>query len=523
MLRRVFQPLAVAAMLVIALNACSTMLSLDADCDEASDCGAYRCDDENVACLDSCTSHQECAGAFVCELGFGRCEGGYCQPLSPVVALDDAGEDFDVVASALVVPEGHERQLVVVTGQAEGVSLQRYHLPSFRRYSDPVDEELGGLRLDFPLASPLPLVGASEDAANGVVRFAWANANELRTARLDSTAPWLYATETTFNAPEDATMQAFVAHGAHRSTQLAWEETCGESCTRPFSQHMRPDGSFTLARPLWMEGAQPSVISDDDRVDVLWLTHILPNPEDSGAEDASRGTIDDPATDEERFAPPSTVKPIDPPQEKATLSPNDARYGSRATAPNGRRETHPAAAGRPDDTQWAILRRTRAPDALYDLREPPIIVYQGEGAPPEAVFAARGDASILLFTRHTNALGRVDDELRVIGDDGALRENISYTDGFSRIDELRVVPATGIGAWVGVIGTWQGEHGVWARFVDGLGVVDRYPVRVTDAPPTGTIEMLQLSHIGGHLNVTWAAREHAAAPRRGYSRLFACE
>lgn len=499
MVRRVFQPLAVAAVLIIVLNACSLGLKLDADCDEASECGAYRCDDANVACRDTCATHQECAGAFVCELGFGRCEGGFCQAMSPVVELGSTAEGFDEIATALVAPEHHEFQLVVVTGQEKGVALQRYHLPSFRRFSDPADAELGALRLDFPLATPFPLASASEEQASGMVRFVWATETELRTARLDSAAPWLYATESTHSVTEGATIQGLVAHGTHGGTQLAWEETCGEECTRPVSQHMRPDGSFTLARPLWMQGTHLSVVSDDARVEVLWLTNVVPPPPDPLAGGALNGDGDGDGADD------SLPKAM------------------RTAAFDRADRAHQALDDRSEHPQWAILSRSRAPDELYDLYAPPRVVYQGTGSPPEAAFAVRGDASILLFTRRANDLGRVDDELRVIADDGALRENISYTDGFSRIDELRVIPAMDAGAWVGVIGTWQGEYGVWTRYVSAQGVVDRYPVRVTDTPPTGTLEMLQISNTAGTLSVTWAAREDASAPRRGYSRLFACE
>lgn len=450
MSRRVLQPF-FAWTAALLCSGCSLFLQLDADCDTAADCGAYTCNDDNVACRSSCEEQSECGDTYVCDLGNGVCEGGFCLPVTQVVELPEPSRNFEAASSTVIFPEGRPPQLAVLSAQPLGVALKRYYLPNYRSVGDPVDEELRAVRVDFPMDGSFQIYASIEDDVRGVARFAWAHHGEqagLRTVALDATAPWLTATETTHRLPENYNMSGIQSVSAASGTQVVWVES-GDGKSRPYSQHLHYEEGYTMAQALDESGYGVTVAANDDTVSVFWL----------------------------------------------------------------RREAN----------WWSISAKSTEAGTYFDSEEEPAILEGGVGTPPLGIHAVQGRDHVMLFTQKLNVFGRSDYEILFVDDLQIVRRNVPYMDGFTDIRHDVVVPALHAGAWVGVVGTWGGEAGVWVRYVSETGVVDRYPVRITDAPTQGLIDDLSVSSTRDHLQVSWALRETADDQKTYFSRQLRCQ
>lgn len=91
---------------------CSVVLSTEADCDLVANCGAYVCDDENVACRSSCNLDAHCAAGFGCDFERSECVDTGCRAASGVVELpiDGVYQGFGVAAGGEQVILGLERR-----------------------------------------------------------------------------------------------------------------------------------------------------------------------------------------------------------------------------------------------------------------------------------------------------------------------------------------------------------------------------------------------------------------------------
>lgn len=450
MRRRLLQLALVGWMLSLLQAGCSLALKLDADCDKVSDCGAYTCDAQNIACRHSCEHQDECADTYVCDRQTGTCEGGYCVPTSPVAELGEPIQGFQAARAMLVSPDGGTAQLVVLAGQPQGIGLRRYYLPNFLPATDEHDPILGAMRVDSSLQSTLQLTTSLQDTAKGIARFAWARQGEgagVRSALLDVKTPWLSATETVYNLPAVAVLSQLTSLRAASGTLFAWVESSGADL-HPIAQFIGEDGVISMAQMLDESGYAIVLAGGGARSVAFWLQ----------------------------------------------------RSG----------------------TWWGIRSRESRSGHLFDIESEAALVDSGNGSAPSALYAANGDNGTLLFTEKQNTLGERIYEAMLIEAGRVVRRNLQFAEGFSEIERFQVFSSKDTGAWVAIVGRWDGEAGLWLRYVDGRSVVDRYPIRVFTGERDVRIDQLSVSQVGDALQVTWAERGPDQAQRQLVTRSFQC-
>jgi hypothetical protein len=104
------------------LGSCSLVIDVDADCTDSA-CGAYRCDEDGIACLDSCSAAADCSNGYEC--AGGRCTRVTCVPaMQPrVLALPPSIDE--VVASYADRPDPTD-QLFVLVSNRDGLGFRRF-------------------------------------------------------------------------------------------------------------------------------------------------------------------------------------------------------------------------------------------------------------------------------------------------------------------------------------------------------------------------------------------------------------
>jgi hypothetical protein len=117
-------PLLVPLLLPFALTGCSLLLDVEPDCDAARDCGGYRCNAEQTACLNTCAAENECTAGFACDEPTQSCRQIADLEAEPIAlaALPTWGEEFAFGSAGSLL----STEFGLVVGGSEGLGLARF-------------------------------------------------------------------------------------------------------------------------------------------------------------------------------------------------------------------------------------------------------------------------------------------------------------------------------------------------------------------------------------------------------------
>ena len=131
------------------LWSCSSIIDINADCDEVAHCNGYACNEDNTACLAECRDQNDCRAGFLCDRSSGVCESSGCTPATPVIALDGMRGPYRETDVTWVDDSGISRgQIIVTATSTQGIGIARFHADTGDRIADVADEDLNLLRYD---------------------------------------------------------------------------------------------------------------------------------------------------------------------------------------------------------------------------------------------------------------------------------------------------------------------------------------------------------------------------------------
>jgi hypothetical protein len=118
------------------LTGCSLVIDVDADCEDNA-CGAYVCDQDQIACLDRCADSSDCSSGYEC--ASGQCLTLSCSPVFQAAALALPQSIDELAASFANRPAGELDQLFVLVSNRDGLGFRRFE-DRGARVPDPPDD-----------------------------------------------------------------------------------------------------------------------------------------------------------------------------------------------------------------------------------------------------------------------------------------------------------------------------------------------------------------------------------------------
>lgn len=163
---------------------CSVVIDVDANCNQAA-CGAYTCDEDNVACLDTCQLASECTNGYEC--AGGRCTRVSCVPVMQPRVLTLPTTIDELSASFAVRAAPDLNQLFVMVSNRDGLGFRRFFESGERVADPPADALLVSLvdgnssrREFFPTVDFLSETESAGDASRARFQYAYSNVADLR-------------------------------------------------------------------------------------------------------------------------------------------------------------------------------------------------------------------------------------------------------------------------------------------------------------------------------------------------------
>ena len=165
---------------------CSVVIDVDANCDDAA-CGAYTCDEDNVACLDSCQLASDCSNGYEC--AGGRCTRVSCVPVMQPRVLTLPTTIDELSASFAVRSAPDLNQLFVMVSNRDGLGFRRFCESGERVADPPADAILVNLvdgnssrREFFPTVDFLSETESAGDSSRARFQYAYSNVADVRVA-----------------------------------------------------------------------------------------------------------------------------------------------------------------------------------------------------------------------------------------------------------------------------------------------------------------------------------------------------
>lgn len=139
------------------LFSCSVVVSsmTKADCEEVSDCAPYSCDQDNIECLNSCSTDNDCVAGAICEQNV--CLDSLCEPVADMIniplSLPDQNWTTSGVWNELAATFDENGNISLVLAEPdEGIFLYRIidHSDRLEILEDYADSNHTGTRIDGP-------------------------------------------------------------------------------------------------------------------------------------------------------------------------------------------------------------------------------------------------------------------------------------------------------------------------------------------------------------------------------------
>lgn len=165
---------------------CSMVIDVEANCDDAA-CGAYTCDEDNVACLDTCQVVDDCSNGYEC--AGGRCTRISCVPVMQPRVLTLPTTIDELSASFAVRAAPDLNQLFVIVSNRDGLGFRRF-FESGERVSDPPEDDIlvsivegnNSRREFFPTVDFLSETESAGDGSRARFQYAYSNVADVRVA-----------------------------------------------------------------------------------------------------------------------------------------------------------------------------------------------------------------------------------------------------------------------------------------------------------------------------------------------------